>query len=372
MINIVHVGFSHNPGGVENMVMNYYRNIDKSKVHFDFIDIYSNGIAYCDEIQLLGGNVYLLPNFKRHPIQSYRELKHILHTKDIDIVHVHMQSAANLLPILAGLSEKKTVIAHAHSSATPTGLSRKMLHSINTKVLRKLPVQRWACSATAGKWMYGDLFDEENKIVNAIDMKRYQADAEIRKKSREECHFNQNDKIIGFVGRFGEEKNPMFLLDVLKELRIKSDEYKLLVVGGGDLFDEFEQKAKEQGLREVIFSAGVQRNTEKWYQAMDAFLLPSSFEGFPLVAVEAQAMGLPCCFSERITREVDLTGCNKFVTIDGADAVMQWAEAIEQVLKKSENEACDSGKLKGYDIICSSEHLLKKYTKLLNSLKNEE
>lgn len=336
MIRILHVGFSANFGGVENLVMNYYRHIDKNEYQFDFLDIYGSGIAYEDEINALGGKIYRLPNYKRHPMNAAKKMYHILNINDYDIIHIHMQSAANLMPVLVALyHEKEKVIAHCHSSSTPRGVTRKILHCINVAILRKTHVEKWACGEQAGKWMWSDTFENENIIANAIKMESFMPDKSIRKKMRERCGFGPDDRVIGFVGRFGDEKNTLFLIKVLVELLRFSDKYKLLTVGTGEVYSEFEKEVYRRNLEKNIYSAGIQNNASIWYQAMDAFLLPSFFEGFPMVGLEAQASGLPCFFSNRISSEIDVSKTSHFISIDDGEE-KKWAEIINQVFYLSE------------------------------------
>ena len=331
MIKILHIGFSENYGGVENLVMNYYRNIDKNKFHFDFLDIYSAGIAFENEINALGGTIYRLPNYKRNPIKAARKMDDILNTNNYNIVHIHMQSAANLMPVLVALHNKKVkVIAHCHSSSTPKGIVRKIMHYINIMILRKLDIEKWACGELAGKWMWGDVFENENIIVNAIDTEIFIPNKKIREKIREECGFQDSDRIIGFVGRFGDEKNTLFLIKVLGELLKFSNKYKLLVVGTGKQYDEFKKEVGKRKIVKNVYCAGTQKNLNEWYQAMDVFLLPSFFEGFPMVGLEAQASGLPCFFSDRISSEIDVSNTSHFVSIDSGGE-QEWACEIHKI-----------------------------------------
>lgn len=363
MLRILHIGFSQNPGGVENIVMNYYRYIDRRVFQFDFLDMYGKGIAFYQEIKDLGGKIYCLPNYKKHPISVAKELYILLNRTNYDFVHIHMQSAANLLPVLISVKHgKEVVICHAHSSSTPKGMLRKLFNALNINYLRKLPVIKWACGEHAGQWMWGNQFSRKNIIPNAIDYQKYKYDEKLRVKKRQECGFDDSDKVIGFVGRFGDEKNTFFLLDILHELNKKHKNYKLLTVGGNDLYSEFEKQVKDKKLSQFYFSAGIQQNTAEWYQAMDAFLLPSFFEGFPVVAVEAQISGVPCFLSDRIAREVAISSDIQFLPIEKGCEI-GWAKEISDRLK---NEKCSKQNLVSsqYDIRVAVKELELRYRKL--------
>lgn len=336
LVRVLHVGLSNNPGGVENFVLNYHRNINRENIHFDYLDIYGTGIAFADEIHELGGHIYSVPYYKRHPILATKKLKKILLDNEFDVMHIHMQSAANLLPVIVGIKQKNIrIVCHTHSSSTPKGIARKILNQINQKIIRKLPVCKWACGKKSGEWMWGENFKWNDIIPNAIEYDLYKYDEKIRLQARSELMIHDDSKIIGFVGRFGSEKNIFFLIDVLIELLKISPVYKLLTVGGNELYDQFRNEIESKGLKENYYSVGIQFSAAKWYQAMDAFLLPSFFEGFPMVGVEAQASGLPCFFSDRIANEININGTAIFLPIGKENAAM-WANAIHKSLEKQE------------------------------------
>lgn len=356
MIRVLHVGMSCNPGGVENLILNYHKNIDCTKVHFDYLDMYGDGLAFSSEIKQLGGRIYSLPNYKCHPLKAMRKLNKILDENQFDIMHVHMQSAANLLPVLVGI-KKLPVICHSHSSSTPKGMVRKVLNYFNIKRLRKYNVYKWACGKKAGEWMWGETFQTKDIIPNAIDTNLYKKDISVRNRVRADLSISENDKVIGFVGRFGDEKNTFFLIEVLKELLKIDGNYKLLTVGGNGLYNQFVEKIKSEKLEKTYCSVGIQSCARDWYQAMDAFLLPSFFEGFPMVGVEAQAIGLPCFLSNRISREIDVTNSVQFLPIESSCSSI-WAKKIDEVLAVKNREIDFP---KSYDIKNAAIFLTDKY-----------
>ena len=367
MIKVLQIGFSSNPGGVENLVMNYYKHINKSQFQFDFLDIYADGIAYENEIKTLGGNVLLTPNYKKHPLSFLSQFEKILYSNRYDIVHIHMQSAANILPFLVVKKYPQSVfIGHCHSSSTPQGFLRKACNSINVHFLRSINIEKWACGIKAGNWMWGKYFDQNNILPNAIDYKYYMYNTKIREKIRGKLGIKKEEKVIGFVGRFGDEKNTFFLLDILKELKKIDCNYRLLTVGGNDLYENFLDRARNENLMDSIVNVGIKESARDYYQAMDSFLLPSFFEGFPMVCVEAQAAGLPCFLSDRISNEVNITNSVAFLPL-GINNARTWASAIDNTI--SERTDRNISFPKNYDINYAVHILEKSY---LNAIKTNE
>lgn len=362
MVKVLHIGLSSNPGGVENLVLNYHKNMNKQNIMFDYLDIYGEGIAFDEEIQKLGSTIYQIPNYKKHFFHAVKALDKILEDNYFDILHIHMQSAANLMPVFVGLKHKNLkIICHSHSSSTPKGLLRRFLNRTNVHILRRLNVKKWACGEKAGYWMWGTLFVPNNVIPNAVDYNKFKRNEAVRIKMRKRCFFSSDDIVIGFVGRFGDEKNTMFLIKVLKELKKLSCHYKLLTVGGNGLYNDFFQNIIKEELDDSFFSAGIQSDSSVWYQAMDAFLLPSLFEGFPVVAVEAQAAGIPCYLSDRITKEIDLSGKVKFLPIKDTNETI-WAQTIHDELFAEKVQCTFSNKFR---IENAAVFLENKYSELL-------
>lgn len=360
MERVLQIGFSDNPGGVENVVLNYYREIVKKGIQFDFVDLYGNDIAYKNEILCLGGRIYSTANYKTNPIKAYRQLCSFIRKNNYKCIHVHMQSAANLLPIIAGIRSGCTVIAHSHSSSTPTGLARKLLHSFNVHILRLLNIEKYACGTVAGEWMWGHKFDQEHIIPNATDLSKFAYDNDARNRIRNAINF-EDCFIIGFVGRFGEEKNTLFLIDVLEQLLNRNPSTRLVTVGGNDLFDSFYEEIQRRGLGKYYYSAGIQNDTSQWYQVFDAFLMPSFFEGFPLVALEAQAAGLPCYLSDHITSEIALSENVFFIPIGSSDSSLEWSNTI--LHNTQVDRSALSNSLLEYDISHAVDKLISVYSK---------
>lgn len=358
-MRVLQIGLSKNYGGIESFVMNYFRELVKRDVIFDFVDIYGDGLAYADEIASLGGNIYTLPNYKKHPVKAKKLMTGIIKNGGYGCVHINMLSAANLLPIKATLKAGSVPIVHSHSTGTQ-GFIRRFMHNGNVKMLRKKAAIKLSCGDKAGKWLYGD---EPFEIVpNAISIDEFSFDGRQRNKIRVECGIDENDFVLGFVGALVKVKNPLYLLDILERTKTRLDcGVKLLIVGDGELKPELLRRAAELGLSDDVITVGRQTPVAPWYSAMDAFLLPSLYEGFVIVGVEAQANGLPCYMSTNVPRETELTDNVRFLDIDG-DA-SNWAESILCGVDAFER---GKSKLKGtvYDITVSADRLKSIYEKV--------
>jgi len=326
MIRVLQIGLNSNPGGIENCILNYHRFINKQEFVFDYIDIYGRGLAYSDEIVSLGGKIYNLSNYKKKPLSVLRQLKQIVKFNKYDIIHINILSAANLIPILAVYKVPSVIVIHSHNSNIPSGLLRKILNNLNLKLLRNLSIEKWACSIKAGQWMWGEDFCPQNVIPNAIDTEKFSPNLYIREIIREKCGFMDSDIVVGFVGRFSEQKNVLFIPDIFVELKKRSNKFKLLLVGDGVLKKELKRKFQNLNLESDVFFSGVQMDTSVWYQAMDIFILPSLFEGLPVVGIEAQSLGIPCFISDRVTDEINITKKVNYLSIDNGAHI--WAEAI--------------------------------------------
>lgn len=364
-IRVLHVGLSENYGGIESFVINYFRNIDRNHFMFDFADIYGEGIAYEKEIQNMGGKVFLLPNYKKHPLKMRKEYLKIFEQEKYDIVHINALSCANIIPVSVACKYKKSkIIVHSHNSLLPSGIIRRIMHSYNKMIVNRLPVNKWACGIKAGQWMWGESFNKENVVCNAVDPQKLVFNQQIRLKLRNSCGFSEQNFVIGFVGRFCEQKNVLFLLSVLEKLKEVNNTVRLLMIGDGALKEEFVRNAREKNLNDLIYYAGFQENVSEWYSAMDCFVLPSKFEGLPFVAVEAQAAGLHSYISNLVTDEVKVTNCVEYLPIDNDGS--EWADKIEEFYNKfgigyRHNENIPDK----YDINKSCKNLESKYLKLL-------
>jgi len=330
-------------GGVETFLMSYWRHIDKSKFQLDFLSIYPK-LCFEDELIEGGAKIHVASDFKKHPLKYARELSKILKEGKYDIVHINMLSAANFIPfIVAKRSKIKKIIAHAHNTGTPKGILRKFLNMFCKKLILSKATDFWACSKKAGKWMFGD--DRAKIIRNAIDVKKFSFNETAREKIRKEFSL-ENKFVIGNVGRFHEQKNHKFLIDVFAEVYKQDKNAVLLLVGDGELKNTIEKKIEGLGLKNAVILAGIRTDVENFYQVFDVFVLPSLFEGLAITLIEAQCAGVAIVASDSVTPEANVTGFLQYLPFN----VEMWVKAILE--KRAFNRIDVSEKIRdaGYDI----------------------
>ncbi len=303
-IKILVFGFTNNFGGIENFYMNYYRRLDFEKYEIDFVTIYDD-IVYKEEIEK-HGNIYIVANYNKNPFKYYCQLKQIFQSKKYDIVHVNMMSCANNIPFkLAKKQDVKVIIAHSHNANVPKGILRKILNVYNRMKVLNDANCFLACSNKAGKWMFGK---KRNFLVvpNQIDAEKYKFDYRLAVKHRKELNIEENDFVIGHIGRFSEQKNHDFIIEICKRLVKLNKRIVFVFVGDGAKKQKIIKNANKLNIMSNIRFVGMKSNANEYYNCFDCFILPSLFEGFPLVCIEAQFNGLKCFFSENITKEVVL------------------------------------------------------------------
>lgn len=332
-MRILQIGMSYNPGGIESFVMNYVRELTKQGVHFDFISMFPK-LAYEDEITALGGKVYHTVDGRKRPITFYRQMKKILRMRHYDAVHVNMLSAANIVPVMTArhLGVKK-VIAHSHNSSTP-GVVRNLLHGVNKPFLSCFATDYFACSQVAAEWLFTGKVLKSGKvrlIHNALRLEDFLCSEMQRAEAKKQ--FQLEDKfVIGHVGRFEEQKNHLYLIEIMKAFTEKRDDVVLLLIGTGELETEVRRKVQEYGLEKQVQFLGLRKDVPELLKAMDLFLFPSLFEGLPLVLLEAQATGILSVVSSAVTCDVDLTKQMQFVSLK--DEPEKWAKEIEKMAEK--------------------------------------
>ena len=319
-------------GGVESVIMNYYRHLDHSKVQFDFIcDEDSTRIPY-DEIKKLGGRVFLIPKYQNLP-KYLKALGKLLKENQYRIVHSNINTLS-VFPLYAAKKAGVPVrISHSHSTSNPKEWKRNLIKNILRPFSKRYATDFFTCSEVAGRYLFGNkAFNQgEVKIIhNAIDVDKFKFDEVARKKLRQEFGIKDSTVVIGHVGRFVQQKNHTFLVDVFKEYHEKNPDSKLLLVGSGPLEDEIKKRVEKLGLKDSVLFLGQRDDINKLYSVMDVFCLPSLYEGLPVVGVEAQAAGLPTIFSNGVSSEAIISKNAKIVAVQEVEAYIKKIDEVTQ------------------------------------------
>ena len=325
MIRILQCVNNMHRAGLETMLMNYYRNIDRDKIQFDFLVHRQEHSDYDDEIESLGGRIYRAPRLYPQNYPAYfRYMKQLFQEHpEYKIVHSHID-AMSLLPLLAakraGIPNR---IAHSHSTSIEDRGAKRIVKQIFRYMLPKAANYQLACGEQAGKFLFRSRNYEI--IPNAVDASKFLFSHEVRNRKRIELGI-QDEFIIGHVGRFTYVKNHPFLIEIFCEVLKRKPNSKLLLVGTGPDEENICALAESKNVKERVIFLGSRNDTHELYQAMDVFAMPSLYEGVPVVGIEAQFSGLPCIFSDRVPEEVAFTDRCRFEPLNlGAE---QWARIL--------------------------------------------
>ena len=312
-------------GGVEAVIMNYYRHIDRTKVQFDFIcDEDSTNIPY-EEIEKLGGHVILCPPYQKL-FKYMKFLESLFREKKYRIVHSNINTLSVFPLRAAKKAGVKVRIAHSHSTSNPREWKKNLLKNTLRSFSKKYATDYFACSEHAGRYLFGDRAIEDGRVKiirNAIEVEKYRYDREAREKIRKEIGIASSDYVIGHIGRFVKQKNHDALIDIFAMCKKHIKNSKLILVGQGPLRAKIEEKVAKLGLGDDVFFLGQRNDTNKIYSAFDVFCLPSLYEGLAVVGVEAQANGVPSMFSKNVPREVAITPLAMFFDMKDTSAILK-------------------------------------------------
>ena len=360
MIRIFHCVNNMHRAGLETMLMNYYRNIDRTKIQFDFLTHRPERSDYDDEIESMGGKVYYAPRLYPQNYPTYfKWMKQFFKEHpEYQIVHSHIDTMS-YLPLLAAKRAGVPIrIAHSHN----TGIDKDFKYILKQYFrfrITSVSNNYLACGKEAAKFLFRD--KEFEIIPNAVEAEKFYFNANIREVKRAELGY-VNEFVVGHVGRMSYQKNHKFLIEVFYEIQQKEPNAVLVLVGVGAKEQEIRAQVRELQLEGKVQFLGKRNDVAESYQAMDAFVLPSFFEGVPVVGIEAQFSDLPCFFSNKTPKEVEFNDKTQFFELN--DSATVWADKILEI-KDSERRS-DKDKIKNsyYDIKVAHSILEKYYLKL--------
>ena len=373
MIRIAQILGKMNGGGAEQVVMNYYNAIDREQVQFDFFIFKGSKHVPTEEIKALGGRIFVLAPLKR-PLRYMKTLQRLLKENGYDIVHCHLGTLAAPALRAAKKAGVRVRILHNH---TTSGGARELVRNAAKQLFKpfaKLYATHWlACSELAARWMYGavpvlDMSEQAPPVKhvrvlpNAIDTARFSFDSHKRSEMRGEFRIPSKTLVFGHIGRFCPQKNQGFLIDVFKQILTKHKNSALVLVGIGKDIDLIRARVAAAGLDGKVIFAGQRSDIDKFYSGFDCFLLPSNYEGLPVVGVEAQCAGLYCIFSDRVTKEAKLSDSAQYLSLkSGAE---DWACAALCCAKLRSDKGAQQIAASGYDINSSAKELERYYLSL--------
>ncbi len=367
MKRILHEVASLDAGGVERLLLDYYRHFSSGNIAFDFV-IFEGGQPGIFEQPLLdmGCRIYRVPRVHGFGTETMRALWKILKEGSYQVVHTHRGSRGVLVMALARFAGVPVRIAHAHIAYEQ---EKSTLHKWKTTLLKRLcalfATDLFACGEDAARYMWGErALGRVRFMRNAIDLERFEAAQKDAGAIRKSLQLG-NRLVLGTVARLDRQKNPTFLIELCQKLLKMGLEPAMLIVGGGPMEEELRSLARERGVEKEVRFLGVRRDVPQLLAAMDLFLLPSLFEGLPVVLLEAQASGLHCLASTNVTREVNVTGNVEFLPLE----VEKWAEWIAAYVPSVDRSlGVQLLRAAGYDIVTQARELEEYYVRRLREV----
>lgn len=344
-IRVLHFELSDKIGGIESFLFNLYKMIDHDKFIFSFITTVDEP-GYENEFAELGATIYKIPPYYKF-YDNKKAIKNILEYGQQDIIHIHKNSAANILPVVyAKRYANVPIVLHSHNTKPSIVGATDFLHQINRSYLNRSADYKLACSNKAGKWLFND--DNFMVIKNGIISYNYRYDSDVRVAKRKELGLNESSFVIGHIGRFSSQKNHEMLIEIFRMIKLRIDDSYLILVGVGDLQEKIKGKVRERNLSDCVLFLGERKDIPALLSSMDAFVFPSLYEGLGIAAIEAQAAGLQTYISDGVVKETEVSSfVSRFALSDPLD------EIAEKICNDRENKA-DNDRNRGQSqIICA-------------------
>lgn len=352
MVRVLHVFGRLDRGGAESRTMDIYRALDRNQVQFDFVAHTTQEGDFSQEIRMLGGNVFSVPKFRLYNAYGYQKAwrKLFLANPDYRIIHIHTTNSAAIILTEAQRAGLPVRIAHARN-ASDSSFIKRVVAWTTRRVLNQKSTHRFAVSRLAAGYVFGKRavrLEQVRIIPNAIDVGRYRYRPVARENMIQTLRL-ENRLIIGHIGRFELQKNHRYLLSIFACIREHRSNAVLVLIGKGSLQPQIRALAEKSGYADDILFLGLRSDVPDLLQAMDILLLPSFHEGLPGVVLEAQAAGLPCLVSDRVTRECGIVpGLCEFLPIGGSPAV--WADTLDRKMHMPREATEEIMRAAGFDV----------------------
>ena len=349
-----------NAGGAETFLMKIYRNIDRSKYQMDFCINFPQKCFYEDEILSLGGRIYRIPSKSENIKEFKKQLFELVKTENYKYVLRITSNAMGFLDLkIAKKAGARVCCARSSNSSDGQGWKTKLAHIFGRTLYGRYVDVAFAPSDLAAVYTFGKRSYQNGKVSilnNAVDLNVFRYDISAREDIRNAFDIKKHTKVIGHIGRFSEQKNHNFLLDIFKNIKEIDNNTVLLLVGEGPLKGQLEEKAKNLGITDNVIFAGVRSDIPALLSAMDVFVFPSLYEGMPNTVIEAQATGLPCLIADTITKSAKITPVIEYLPLSASADI--WAKSA---LEKTNSERMDTHRIfreKGYDIRSAAQRFI--------------
>lgn len=348
--------------GITNVILNYYRAMNKSDMQIDFVVPNEIRKDLKEELESFGSHIYRIIRHTKNPLSYMVKLSKLIYKNKYNIIHAHGNSCTLVLEMYAAkIGGAKVRIPHSHSSSC----KHIKIHRLFRKLFDNSYTNAFACGEKAGKWLYnGKPFIV---VRNGIDVNLYSYNNNVREEYRNKLKLN-GKKVVGHIGHFLYQKNHEFLIEIFDELYKMDNNYRLLLIGDGELRRNIEEQVNELNLGDAVVFLGRTTEVPQFLQAMDIVVLPSRFEGMPLTLVEAQAACLPCFASDAVSKEAKITDWIRFISLEKPPK--EWAEQINStpLINREEQKdiICEQIAKAGYDIVENAKKLKKMYRSFLS------
>lgn len=337
--------------GVASYAMNYYKNFNNKKIRCDFLIVHKRDNAYKDEILKNGDNIFEIYIEDEKNIFNYvKKLKEFFRkNNNYDIIHCNLLNIGFFILYYAKKYGINIRILHAHATKSSDKFIRRIRNNLLTVFVKMEATHLFACSELAGKATFGRN-SKFQVINNAVDIEKYRFNNEKRNLLREELNIDDNDYVIGTVGRLNKQKNHKYLLNIFSVFVKENSNSKLVIIGNGPLYENLLELASNLDIKEKVLFLGKIINVYDYYSIFDVFVLTSEYEGLPVVGIEAQAAGLPCVFANTITNEVKISDKVYFNSIKNNNK--DWINTLEKLkfIKNDREKENEKIKKSNYEI----------------------
>ncbi len=372
-IRVLHILDELNTGGAERIVFTYFQNIDHSKFQWDFVitryaDQTKKGMLE-DMVESLGGRIFRVHRKRENYYKHIIDIDRIIREGNYDIVHSHLDELSAFYLKSAKKYGVKTRICHSHLSGAKRGKCVEIVCALLKPVMNTYTTDKFACGVAAARSLWGEKALDSGSVYimkNAIDTKDFTFNQLNRKKIRDYLSCKTNTVLLGFVGRLSNQKNPEYVIEIFNCYHKLNPNSLLVLVGEGEKKDRLMRMVAEYGISDSVSFMGRRNDISQIMMGLDVFLLPSRFEGLPIVMVEAQSTGLECFVSDKITKEVSINENIHYLSIDVDPEI--WTE---EIMKKSitidRTKAYNEVVKQGYEIRMAANSLSDYYIKAVET-----